>query len=440
MAERLLQGPGLAVLGVLVGVPLAYAAAASPTGALAGLAAAIAAALVVLRVEALLLVLVAALPWEGALDFPSESVSVVKILGVLLFAGWILQAASGTLRVQFPEGLIPIALFGFAIGLSLLFSPDPADGMVKALRYVLFIVFVFLVIQIVVDRTQVKRILRVFVLSAAVAAAWALFRFLIVGDVPRAAGPITDPNDFGYLEACALPLAGYLLVSERAARPLWALCFALMCGAVLASLSRGALVGLGGLLLWALLTRRVPIGGAVLGAATVLAVGALALVIWSPVINDRLASHNKIAEQNVDTRIAFWSGAIRMWEDRPLTGVGVGRFGVEAPNYVRNSRIVLDRPVTHNAYLEILAESGLIGLIAFGAFLMETWGLLARAIRTSRARLDADGSRLATAMQGTLVVAMVSGTFISAEVTMPFWMIGALAVVVAGTAAGAAHG
>lgn len=435
MPERLLQGPGLAVLGGIVAVPLAYAAAVSPVWALAGLAGAIAAALVVFRVRVLLLVLVAALPWEGALGYPSETISVVKILGVLLLGGWIIQAAAGSLRVQLPASLLPVALFACAIGLSLLFSPDPSAGLVKTLRYGLYMVFLFLVIQITGGRAHVQRILQVFVLSAAAAAAWALYRFLIVGDVPRAAGPITDPNDFGYLEACALPLAGYVLAAERGRRLLWATCFALMCGAVLASLSRGALVGLGGLLLWALATRRVPFGGVVLGATTVLAIAALALVIWSPVINDRLESHNKIAQQNVDSRIAFWSGAIGMWADRPLTGVGVGRYRIEASNYVRNSRIVLDQPATHNAYLEILAEAGVIGLIAFLAFLTETWGLLSRAARTAHAKLDVDGRRLATAMQGTLVVAMVSALFISAELTMPFWLIGALAAVVAGSLA-----
>jgi O-antigen ligase len=277
----------------------------------------------------------------------------------------------------------------------------------------------------------VRMILRVFVLSAAAAAAWALYKFLIAGDVPRASGPITDPNDFGYLQACVLPLAGYLVASEPRRRLLWGICFALMAAAVLASLSRGALVGLAGLLLWALLTRRVPLGGVLLAACTAVAVAALAVVIWSPLINDRLESHGKIAQQNVSSRQAFWSGAVRMWEDRPLTGVGVDRFGLEAPNYVRNSQIVLDRPAAHNAYLEVLAETGGIGLLAFLAFLGSTWVLLSRTHRAAGVAEDVDGRRMATAMQGTFIVAIVSGTFISAELSMPFWLIGALAAVIA---------
>ena len=58
--------------------------------------------LALLRAEALLLVLAAALPWEGLLAYPTESVSVVKILGVLLFAAWLVRALarSEPLRVS----------------------------------------------------------------------------------------------------------------------------------------------------------------------------------------------------------------------------------------------------------------------------------------------------------------------------------------------------
>jgi putative inorganic carbon (HCO3(-)) transporter len=428
---RIAQSLGLALLAADAAAAIGWAAAMQPFWALAGLLAVVVALLVLLRPDVLLLALVAALPWEGALAYPSDTVSVVKLLGALLLLAWLWQLAAGNQRLVLSGSLLPVGLFGSAIALSLVTSPDAGSGLVKALRFALYMVFFFLVIQLTRESGQVQRIVRVFVLSAAAAAAWALYRFLIAGDVPRAAGPITDPNDFGYLQACVLPLAGYLLASEPRRRLLWGICFALMSGAVLASLSRGALVGLAGLALWAIATRRVPLAGVVLGVGAVLTVGALALVIWSPVINDRLQSHDKIAQQNVDSRIAFWSAAVRMWEDHPVTGIGLDRYGIEATSYVRNSRIVLDRPAAHNAYLQILAESGALGLLAFLAFIASTWGLLSRAHRQARLDGDVDGRRLAAAMQGTLVVAAVSATFISAELTMPFWIIGGLAAAVA---------
>jgi putative inorganic carbon (hco3(-)) transporter len=432
MTGRLLGGPGLALVTGLLAVALAAAAAASPVLAMAGLVTAGVGAAVLLRPDLVMLMLVAALPWEGALQYPSPTLSVVKLIGGLLTLAWLWRLALGTHRLRLPASLIPVGLFGLSVVISLVLSPETSDGLGKTVRYASFIIFLFLVVQLVRDREQIRWMIRVFVISATAAAAWTLYRFLILHALERAAGPITDPNEFGYLQACVLPLAGYLVAAEPRRRLLWSLCFALMCGAVLASLSRGALVGLGGLLLWAVLTRKVSLRGVLIGVATVFALGALAFTIWSPLIHDRLQNHSEIAQQNVNTRFAFWSGAIRMWEDHPIVGIGVDRFGLEAPNYVVNSQIALERPAAHNAYLEILAEQGGLGLLTFAAFLISTWVLLNRGRRAAQAADDIDGVRLATAMQGTLVVAMVAGGFISAELTMPFWIIGGLAAVVAG--------
>ena len=71
----------------------------------------------------------------------------------------------------------------------------------------------------------------------------------------------------------------------------------------------------------------------------------------------------RIADKNVAAREALWTGAVRMAADRPFTGVGPGRFGIESPRYVRNNPIPLgETPVVHNSYLHVLAEIGLLGL------------------------------------------------------------------------------
>ena len=81
----------------------------------------------------------------------------------------------------------------------------------------------------------------------------------------------------------------------------------------------------------------------------------------------------------------------------------------------------------------MLAETGVLGLVAFVGFLASSWRLLARGRRRRRsASGDRAGRRLATAMQASLIVAIVAGGFLSEQFTTPFWMIGALATVVAG--------
>ncbi len=63
------------------------------------------------------------------------------------------------------------------------------------------------------------------------------------------------------------------------------------------------------------------------------------------------------------------AGAFEMAMDRPITGIGPGQFGEESVNYVLDDPIVLADPQAHDAYLELLAESGAFALAAFLFFL-----------------------------------------------------------------------
>ena len=102
MAGRLLDSRLAFLAAAPIAIPLGYIAAMWPLYALAGVGVFILLLLAVTRVETLLLVLAAVLPWEGALEYPTESVSIVKILGVLLFMAWLLRALarSEPLRVS----------------------------------------------------------------------------------------------------------------------------------------------------------------------------------------------------------------------------------------------------------------------------------------------------------------------------------------------------
>lgn len=422
---------GLPVVGlVMLAAGLALGAAITPLLALVAVALVLVGFLVLVRPFATLLVLMAALPWEGLLAFPSESVSAVKILGLALGISFLIGALGQGVTLRSSPVLAPAMAFGLLVGASLLVSLDPVAGVVKGLSYLLFIAFLFFIVQLVNDRAGVVKVLRVFALSAAAAAVYGLIAFL-TGEETLAAGPVGDPNDFAFLLATSLPPAVYLITVDRRARPLWALACLVLLGAILATLSRGALAGLLALAAWGVLTRRVPIGGVLSG----LGVGALLLsatfALFPVLLDERLDSKSRIADRNVQSRQAFWAAAVRMAADHPALGVGPGRFGVESGAYIRNNPLVLPDPSTHEAYLEILAENGAPALLAFLAFLATAWRILSQAYRAMRVQGDADGARLVTALQGALVVSLVCNLFLSQQLATPFWLIGGLAAAVA---------
>lgn len=430
MTERLLDGRGVILLAGALSAVLAYAAALSPLVALAGLGGVVLLLLVLLWAEAVLLLLVAVLPWEDLLQYPTETISAVKVLGLLLAGAWALRALGQRTELRLPSTLAPVLVFGMLVGASLVLSPDPVGGVQKLLRYALFIVFFFLVVQLCDSRRSVRRLLRVLTLSASGAAIWALVAFL-GGQLERAAGPIGDPNDFAFLIATVLPVAGLLFVEEPRRRALWAACLALMVAATLATLSRGALVGLAALLVWAIASRRVPVVGVVAALLTLGAVVLAAVAFWSPLIEEKVEQKGRVADENAASRLGFWDAAARMAYDHPVMGVGPARFGEESDDYLLDSRSELDDPAVHNSYLEIAAENGIPALLAFLAYLGGSWVLLGRARRESEAAGDADGARLATALQAAFVVAVASAMFLSQQLALPLWLIGALAVAIA---------
>jgi O-antigen ligase len=118
-----------------------------------------------------------------------------------------------------------------------------------------------------------------------------------------------------------------------------------------------------------------------------------------------------------------------MAADHPILGVGPGRFGIEASQYVLNDPINIERPVVHNSYLEVLAEGGLPTFVAFIALIFGSWRLLARARTRFQDIEDRDGLRIVAATQASLVVAIVSANFLSVQITIPLWLLAGVAAV-----------
>jgi O-antigen ligase len=75
-------------------------------------------------------------------------------------------------------------------------------------------------------------------------------------------------------------------------------------------------------------------------------------------------------------RLAHWQAALAMWQDNFWDGVGFGAYEPAYPDYqLVNWPIALGH--AHNYYLNVAAETGLVGLLAYGllwgAVFWRTW-------------------------------------------------------------------
>lgn len=430
--------PRLSACAALVGLAVGLLAAWKPLATIVVVVAIIGIVVVITHAEVVLLVMIAALPWENKLHYPSATLSAVKGIGALVLLAYMLRLIGNRrTRIHLPPLLGVVAALGLWIGLSMVVAPEPTESIQEMIRWCLFFAFFFLIVQLIDGRREIRRALRWFTTSVAVAALYGLWQFVVKHSSYRVSGPLEDPNDFAYLLACTLPIAVYLIGADRRRRVLWCGSFVVIAGAMLATFSRGALVGLAALLLWGMLTRRIPLWVVASGVVSALVVVALALTVWRPLIDVALREKTHIAQSNTESREAFWVAAVKLAERRPLTGVGPGRYPKEAAPLLRNNPIALKEPITHNTYLQILSENGVPALLLFAGYLVVVWLLLRGAQRQATRARDRDGQHLATALQGALIVAIVSGTFLSEQLAAPFWLLGGLAVVMARASAGA---
>ncbi len=190
------------------------------------------------------------------------------------------------------------------------------------------------------------------------------------GATARHAGPQGDANFWGRVLVLGLPFALSLAQMARraSARLGWLTAAAAICGGIVLTGSRGALLAafLVGVI-WALLA-----GGrwakAVLFAPVV---GALALFV--PGVGSRLATLSllgtsdslEVVDPSLEGRLAAQQVALEVLVDHPVLGVGPGNFLAVTEGYL--SRLGLDTlPLApHNQYLEAAAEGGLLGLTAW---------------------------------------------------------------------------
>ncbi|HHS97985.1 MAG TPA: O-antigen ligase domain-containing protein [Chloroflexi bacterium] len=352
-------------------------------------------------------------------EVPQVPAQIGHLFVLLAVASW---AARGLLRrdLRLPPSrgvLLPLMGFIGAAWLSLWNAVDLGYGLPEFAKWI----EVLLALWVVADRATPRRLpwlVAGIFLVGLFQAGVGLYQFGLRGEGPehfliagtdfyRAYGTFEQPNPYaGYIGmTLALALGVFLgQWGERdkgTGRPpfvLLALCPLLpLAAALLASWSRGAWLGFAaamGAIAFAW-PRRARWGVLV---AAVLVVGALALHLAGlvpPALISRLtdfAADLRLqdvrgvgindANYAVVERLAHWQSALEMWRSHFWTGVGLGCY---EPAYPRFALINWPNALghAHNIYLNLLAETGILGLVAYlafwGAVFWQTW----RATRTT---------------------------------------------------------
>jgi O-antigen ligase len=399
----------------------ALAAVQRPTDVLIAVTALSVVAIVLLRTDLAILLVVASAPVELAVTTNIGGLSLTKIAGGLCFISFALYALRSREEIHVDRSQVLVLVILAAAMLSTLQARQLSAAMSTTLRYAAFALFFIVVTQFARDHRLQRRIAWVMTVSAAVVAGVALNAYL-KGDVILAT-PLedTNPNDFAFILGTTLPFAFWLLKS-RPYRLLVLAMIGVISAALLLSLSRGALIGMVAGILFLLFTDR-------RRTRIVLALGAIALTAGLLVVRADPAKFKQalfrkevVASHNVTTRLQAWNAASKLAADHPLLGIGPGNFRsyyYEATESPPGTEILA---VVHDAYLDVAAELGFVAAFAFLLYLGLAFTRVTGAIRAG-----AGPSDFAIAVRVSLVIGVVSAIFISEQYFLPFWLLGGLA-------------
>ena len=326
---------------------------------------------------------------------------------LLLAAGVGLWFIDGARRRTLPLRWSPIiglaVLYAGAQFVSLFFAVDLGEGVAEVIKWVELPV-ILLVAPAMITRGQGRWLAAALIAGACAQAALGLYQFIyrigpeyfvVMGRFMRASGVFGQPNPYGGFLGLALPVALSLAIwawgtlLQRGSRHwrdgLWGVIYTaatvLIAVGLLASWSRGAWLGatVGVVVVLVLRSRQAAIVSALVA---LLLIGLLLLGAFSPALLpqplvERLADlpayfgltdvlAQPVTDENfsVVERIAHWVAAQRMWEASPWFGVGAGNYAAVYPD-VRLPRWEDALGHAHNIYLNVLGETGLLGLAMF---------------------------------------------------------------------------
>lgn len=394
----------------------------------------------------------------GAVVLRSPALAVA--LWVPAFSLTFVPAGNALLRVGFPAALLAVAvarmrapaipspvwrhrgwltavlvLFAWVLG-SVVWAAEPHRVLSEAWKAALAVFAALAIVAVVRRREHALWLVAALVAGPVLSAALGLVGGSGVegfaagtNTFGRLTGGAGDANQLaaGLVPAIALALGLFVAVRHPAARLAAAAAVGVSVIGIAASESRGGLIGLCALMVFLLVLLR--------GARAVLVlvmVGALAAaavyVAASPHSLDRITSFDAEGTGRAD----LWRVAWQMALDNPL-GVGLDNFRAVSGEYaqavgpITQLHHFVDRPVVaHSTYLQLLAESGVVGVVLFAGVVVAALRSALRAARLFERAGDVAMAVVARASAAALLGFLVAAAFISFAFSYRMWALLAL--------------
>jgi len=382
--------------------------------------------------------------WVGVLFI--RNLSFVSIgpnaAGIMIVFAWLAQLRGNRETVRVVLGrhrlllLLVVALLTW-LSLSLAWAQDPVMAARNVWQWYVAVLLLLIVATALITPEQVRLVVSAFVIGAVASVVIGLFAGGLVDSSTaleratavegRLQGGGGDPNYLAGGLIPAIAFAGALLGSFRSPLARWTL----MAGAgtlaigLAATQSRAGLIASVVALLAGLAVYRRQRMYLVAVVAAVVSLGGM----WFATNPDAWQRTTSFDDGGAG-RSELWQIAWRMSADHPIVGVGLNNFRTRSSEYVREPgslsevALIAERPrIVHNLYLELLVETGVIGLLIYLTAVLASMAAAAQAARG----FDRIGSTgMASIARATLVgtIAMLTaGFFISYAADARLWFL-----------------
>ena len=264
--------------------------------------------------------------------------------------------------------------------------------------------------------------------------------FSVFVDFVRVGGPVGDPNYYAQILLMVMPLAIYRFLTDSSSTRRFAAGMALIIigGAIIFTYSRATLLVLIVIVGLIMFERRIQFYKVFLGGALILALvypllpsSFTARMLTIVGLDTSSAEQEDVSAQG---RLSEALVAIQMFQEYPIFGIGFSQY---ERNYQSYSVFIgldqrLEERQAHNIYLEVAAETGIIGVLGFAIMLF----FIYRAAIDTRRALKAMGREdlipWASAFHFALLAYLLNSIFLHDDYVRYMWL--AVGFVVSGTA------
>lgn len=396
------------------------------------------------------------LPFErlGALDIGGTTIRPSNIIAIVLICVWVVK---NIVHKSFPLRphplLIPLGLFIGANLFALVNAPNVQRSIV-VLLFTLFTISVAMVLpQMITTKKQLQLVISTLLLSMALVCLFGIYQFLgdfaglsthltglreqytkaILG-FPRVQSTALEPLYFANYLLLPLGIAITLFLSKSSKINVWHLVSIALLGSLnlILTVSRGGYIAFAvmvGILFLVYIRQVLQPRTIMIGGASIIIVVLLAIRFLN--VGDQLQNFlyhvtNLFDGASYVERVDTVDEAMTIWREHPLFGIGPGSFGP----YVSYHPLIVPGDgyqIVNNEYIELLAETGLIGLALYCVIILV---IIIRSIKAYRQANDPYHKALLVGLTAAYIGIVVQYNTFSVLYIMHIWFAIGMIIVV----------